>query len=201
VPKRVDHQERRRGIAEALFRIAAAQGLQAVTLRAVAAEAGISMNLVQYYFSTKEEMLRFAWRRMVELTMESAGKTVGDAMATEDERTIVRAYLTAVLPEGERDRMLAAVQIAYFAVDVTRGSQDPDQEPLLPHLVNAVTDLLRKAQEKGDIPARLDPRLEADSLATMSAGLVTAIMVDAYTAERAAEIVDYRLDGVFTGGR
>jgi len=201
VPKRVDHQERRREIAEALFRIAAAQGLQAVTLRAVAAEAGISMNLVQYYFSTKEEMLRFAWRRMVELTMESAGKTVGDAMATEDERTIVRAYLTAVLPEGERDRMLAAVQIAYFAVDVTRGSQDPDQEPLLPHLVNAVTDLLRKAQEKGDIPARLDPRLEADSLATMSAGLVTAIMVDAYTAERAAEIVDYRLDGVFTGGR
>ncbi|EMD24793.1 TetR/AcrR family transcriptional regulator [Amycolatopsis azurea] len=201
MPKRVDHQERRRGIAEALFRIAAAQGLQAVTLRAVASEAGISMNLVQYYFSTKEEMLRFAWRRMVELTMESAGKTVGDAMATEDERTIVRAYLTAVLPEGERDRMLAAVQIAYFAVDVTRGSQDPDQEPLLPHLVNAVTDLLRKAQEKGDIPARLDPRLEADSLATMSAGLVTAIMVDAYTAERAAEIVDYRLDGVFTGGR
>ncbi|MFI6307584.1 TetR/AcrR family transcriptional regulator [Amycolatopsis thailandensis] len=201
MPKRVDHQERRRGIAEALFRIAAAQGLQAVTLRAVAAEAGISMNLVQYYFSTKEEMLRFAWRRMVELTMESAGKTVGEAMATEDERTIVRAYLTSVLPEGERDRMLAAVQIAYFAVDVTRGSQDPDQEPLLPHLVAALTELLRKAQEKGDIPPRFDPRLEADSLATMSAGLVTAIMVDAYTAERAAEIVDYRLDGVFSDRR
>ncbi|OXM50503.1 TetR/AcrR family transcriptional regulator [Amycolatopsis alba] len=201
MPKRVDHQERRREIAEALFRIAAAQGLQAVTLRAVAAEAGISMNLVQYYFPTKEEMLRFAWRRMVELTMENAGKIVGEAMATEDERTIVRAYLTAVLPEGERARMLAAVQIAYFAVDVTRGRQDPDQEPLLPHLVRAVSELLRKAQEKGAIPARVDPRLEADSLATMSAGLVTAIMVDAYTAEQAAEIVDYRLDGVFTGGR
>ncbi len=32
----------------------------------------------------------------------------------------------------------------------------------------------------------------------MSAGLVTAIMVDAYTTERAAEIVDYRLDQLFT---
>jgi len=201
VPKRVDHQERRREIAEALFRIAAARGLQAVTLRAVAAEAGISMNLVQYYFPTKEEMLRFAWQRVVELTGETAGKSIGEAMATGDERTIVRAYLTAVLPGGERRRMLAAVQIAYFAVDVTRGSQDPDQEPLLPHLTRALTELLRSAQAKGGIPARVDPTLEADALATMSAGLVTAIMVDAYTSERAAEIVDYRLDEVFSGAR
>ncbi|RSN61424.1 TetR family transcriptional regulator [Amycolatopsis sp. WAC 04182] len=201
MPKRVDHQERRREIAEALFRIAAAQGLQAVTLRAVAAEAGISMNLVQYYFPTKEEMLRFAWQRVVELTGEIAGKSIGEAMKTEDERTIVRAYLTAVLPDGERRRMLAAVQISYFAVDVTRGSQDPDQEPLLPHLVHAIAGLLRTAQEKGAVPTRLDPLLEADALATMSAGLVTGIMVDAYTAERASEIVDYRLDGVFTGAR
>lgn len=201
MPKRVDHQERRREIAEALFRIAAAQGLQAVTLRAVAAEAGISMNLVQYYFPTKEEMLRFAWQRVVELTGEIAGKSIGEAMKTGDERTIVRAYLTAVLPDGERRRMLAAVQIAYFAVDVTRGSQDPDQEPLLPHLVAAIAGLLQAAQEKGDVPARLDAGLEADALATMSAGLVTGIMVDAYTAERAEEIVDYRLDGVFTGVR
>ncbi|MEU3622422.1 TetR family transcriptional regulator C-terminal domain-containing protein [Amycolatopsis coloradensis] len=119
-------------------------------------------------------------------------------MATGDERTIVRAYLTGVLPDGERRRMLAAVQIAYFAVDVTRGSQDPDQEPLLPHLIRALAELLRKAQAKGDIPARLDPSLEADALATMSAGLVTAIMVDAYTTERAVEIVDYRLDRLFT---
>ncbi|WP_020672543.1 TetR/AcrR family transcriptional regulator [Amycolatopsis nigrescens] len=198
MPKRVDHQERRREIAEALFRIAAARGLQAVTLRAVAAEAGISMNLVQYYFATKEEMLTFAWRRIVELTGEIAGKGIIEAMATGDERTIVRAYLTGVLPDGERRRMLAAVQIAYFAVDVTRGSQDPDQEPLLPHLIRALTELLRKAQTKGDIPAHLDPSLEADALATMSAGLVTAIMVDTYTTERAAEIVDYRLGQLFT---
>ncbi|MBB5850185.1 TetR/AcrR family transcriptional regulator [Amycolatopsis umgeniensis] len=201
MPKRVDHLERRREIAEALFRIAAARGLQAVTLRAVASEAGISMNLVQYYFPTKEEMLRFAWQRIVELTGEIAGKGIVEAMATGDERTIVRAYLTGVLPDGERRRRLAAVQIAYFAVDVTRGSQDPEQEPLLPHLIRALTELLQKAQAKGDIPAHLDPRLEADALATMSAGLVTGILVDAYTAERAAEIVDYRLDGVFTGAR
>ncbi|KZB88548.1 TetR/AcrR family transcriptional regulator [Amycolatopsis regifaucium] len=201
MPKRVDHQERRRAIAEALFRIAAAQGLQAVTLRAVAAEAGISMNLVQYYFPTKEEMLRFAWQRIVELTGEIAGERIGQAMKTGDERAIVRAYLTGVLPTDGRGRMLAAVQIAYFAVDVTRGGQAPDQEALLPHLVRALAGLLRRAQAKGAVPAHLDPGLEADTLATMSAGLLTGILVDAYTTEQATKIVDYRLDGLFTGGR
>ncbi|MEC3978212.1 TetR/AcrR family transcriptional regulator [Amycolatopsis sp. H20-H5] len=198
MPKRVDHQERRREITEALFRIAAAQGLQAVTLRAVAAEAGISMNLVQYYFPTKEEMLRFAWQRIVELTAERAGKVIAPALETGDERAVVRAYLTGVLPSDERGRMLGAVQIAYFAVDVTRGAQAPDQEALVPHLVLALTEQLRRAQVARRVPAHLDPRMEADGLATMSAGLLTGILVRAYGPQQAADLIDYRLDQLFT---
>ncbi|WP_091297827.1 TetR/AcrR family transcriptional regulator [Amycolatopsis xylanica] len=198
MPKRVDHDQRKREIAEALYRIASAQSLQAVTLRAVAAEAGISMNLVQYYFQTKEEMLRFAWRRMVELSGERAADGVGHALRTGDERAVVRAYLSGVLPSDERSRMLCAVQIAYFAVDVTRGRQDPDEEALLPHLVRALAEQLRKAQAGDRVPADVDPGLEADALAAMAAGLVTGILVDAYTAEQAMAIVDYRLDRLFS---
>lgn len=168
VPKRVDHQERRREIAEALFRIAAAQGLQAVTLRAVAAEAGISMNLVQYYFPTKEEMLRFGWQRIVELDGERAGQGITRALATRDERAVVRAYLLGVLPTDERGRVLCAVQIAYLAIDVTRAGPDPDQEALMPHLVRALTEQLRKARARDRVPAHLDLRLEADALATLT---------------------------------
>jgi AcrR family transcriptional regulator len=197
VPKRVDHQERRREIAEALFRIAAGQGLQAVTLRAVAAEAGISMNLVQYYFPTKEEMLRFGWQRIVELGGERAGRGIAHALETGDERAVVRAYLLGVLPTDERGRVLCAVQIAYFAVDVTRGSQTPDQEALMPHLVHALSDQLKQAQARNRVPAHLDPRMEADALATMAAGLLTGMLVRAYDTERATAIVDYRLDQVF----
>ena len=57
VPKRVDHEERRRQIADALLRTAAARGLHATGMREVAAEAGVSLRLVQYYFGTKEELL------------------------------------------------------------------------------------------------------------------------------------------------
>ncbi|MCG8918101.1 TetR/AcrR family transcriptional regulator [Actinokineospora sp. PR83] len=199
MPKRVDHQQRRHEIAEALYRIAAAQGLPAVTLRAVAAEAGISMNLVQYYFPTKEEMLRFAWQRMVELSGERAGEGVLRALRTGDERAVVRAYLFGVLPTDERSRVLCAVQIAYFAVDVTRGGQAGDQEALGPHLVRALAEQLGRAQAKGAVPAHLDPRLEADTLAVMAAGLVSAMLTGAYDVDQATGIVDYRLDRIFTG--
>src|ERR1700759_1924338 len=64
MPKRVDHEERRRQIAEALLRVAAARGLHATGMREVAAEAGVSLRLVQYYFGTKEELLLAAMQHL-----------------------------------------------------------------------------------------------------------------------------------------
>lgn len=198
MPKRVDHQQRRREIAEALFRIVAELGMQAVTLRAVAAEAGISMNLVQYYFPTKEAMVDFAWQRIVELGAERAGPGVARALETGDERTVVRALLLSVLPTDNRGRMLSAVQIAYFAVDVTRGSRSPTQEALLPHLIHALTEQLRRARTRDRMPAHLDPRLEADTLATVAAGLLMGMLVRNYDLDQATTLIDYRLDRLFT---
>src|SRR5215831_21346773 len=45
VPRRVDHEERRRQIADALVRTAATRGLHATGMREVAAEAGVSLRL------------------------------------------------------------------------------------------------------------------------------------------------------------
>lgn len=199
VPKRVDHDERRREIAEALFRIAATQSLQAVTLRAVAAEAGISMFQVQYYFPTKEQMLQYAWHRITELGAERAGRDIAEALRTGDERAVIRACLLAVLPTDERSRMLCAVQIAYFAVDVTRGGQAPDQQAMMPHLVRLLADQLDQAQQRGGVPAHFDTRLEADALATMTGGLLSAMLVEAYDTEQATRIIDYRLGHLFAG--
>ncbi|WP_410617085.1 TetR/AcrR family transcriptional regulator [Amycolatopsis sp. lyj-109] len=197
MPKRVDHQQRRREIAEAVFRIAAQGGLPAVTLRAVAAEAGISMNLVQYYFPAKGDMLRFAWRRVVELSIERGTVEVGRALKSGDERAVVHAYLTAVLPSDERTRLLCAVQIAYFAVDVSRGGQHPEQEALLPHLVRGLAEQISLAQNGKRVSSALDAALEAGALATMAAGLVTGILVGAYTVEEAFALIDYRLGHLF----
>jgi len=61
VLKRVDHEERWRQIADAPLRTAAARGLHATGMSEVAAEAGVSVRLVQCYFGTgKAPALRHA---------------------------------------------------------------------------------------------------------------------------------------------
>jgi AcrR family transcriptional regulator len=47
---------------EAVLRLIATRGLEAASLRNVAAEAGVSMGTVQHYFTSKQEMLDFAQR-------------------------------------------------------------------------------------------------------------------------------------------
>lgn len=54
------HDIRRARLADAILDVAGREGIEHVTLRAVAAEAGVSMGQVQHYFTTKEEMLLYA---------------------------------------------------------------------------------------------------------------------------------------------
>ena len=57
MPKQVDHDVRRREMTDAVCRITAKGGLAAATFREVAAEAGVSVRLVQYYFGSKDELM------------------------------------------------------------------------------------------------------------------------------------------------
>ncbi|MEA3055126.1 MAG: hypothetical protein QOD30_558, partial [Actinomycetota bacterium] len=48
MPRKVDHRVRRREITDAVIRITLTGGLHTATFREVAAEAGVSVRLVQY---------------------------------------------------------------------------------------------------------------------------------------------------------
>ncbi|MCY0903442.1 TetR/AcrR family transcriptional regulator [Arthrobacter sp. H14-L1] len=62
MPKIVDPLVRREEVAEALFRVVAASGLEAASLRTVAAEAGLAVGSVRHYFQDQPELMIFAFR-------------------------------------------------------------------------------------------------------------------------------------------
>ena len=62
MPKIVDHEEQRRRFAEATMRVIASQGLEGVTMRAVASEAGLSYGSLFHYFESKDDLLMHAIR-------------------------------------------------------------------------------------------------------------------------------------------
>ncbi|RKS08747.1 TetR family transcriptional regulator [Nocardiopsis sp. Huas11] len=70
MPKIVDHEQRRRELTEALWRVIAESGPEAVSIRTVAAEAGLSTGALRHYFQTREELLVFAMRLAEERVTE-----------------------------------------------------------------------------------------------------------------------------------
>ena len=66
MPKIVDHELQRDTFAEAAMRLIAQKGLEGVTMRAVATEAGLSYGSLFHYFDSKEELLMHAVRTTIE---------------------------------------------------------------------------------------------------------------------------------------
>jgi AcrR family transcriptional regulator len=205
VPKQVDHEERRRQIADALLRTAATRGLHATGMREVAAEAGVSLRLVQYYFGTKEELMLFAMQQLAGQFSARGMARIRRLKETESPvspRHVIAAILTEALPADDERRTLTILYTAYFALSLT----DPALTiaPLIKNsgaVIGVVAAQLRAAQAAGDMPADLDPDLEAVSLMTMSAGLGTTILGGYTSAEQAQAVIDYHLHRLFPASR
>ncbi|MBB4931750.1 AcrR family transcriptional regulator [Lipingzhangella halophila] len=104
MPKIVDHEQRRRDLAEALWRVVAKAGPSAVSIRAVAAEAGWSAGALRHYFQTRDELLEFA----IELAEEGITQRIQARaqVGGDDEPVLERAaaFIEELLPLDERRR-------------------------------------------------------------------------------------------------
>ena len=205
MPKRVDHEQRRRQIADALLRTAATRGLHATGMREVAAEAGVSLRLVQYYFGTKEELLLAAMQHLAARFGARALARINRIKETENPvnpRDVIAAILAEGLPADDERRTFTVLYTAYFALSLTDPALAID--PLVRNS-NAVIDVvaaqLKAAKAANDTPADLDPDLEAVSLLAMSAGLGTSVLGGHSSAEQAQAVIDYHLDRLFPASR
>jgi len=201
VPKRVDHEERRRQIADALLRTAAARGLHATGMREVAAEAGVSVRLVQYYFGTKEELVLSAMQYLAAqfgARVQARITRIKETGGPVNPRDVVAAILTEGLPADDERRTFTILYTAYFALSLTEPTLAI--APLVRNsaaVIDVVAAQLRAGQAVGDTPAYLDPDLEAFSLLAMSAGLGTSVLGGQSTPGQAEAVIDYHLHRLF----
>ncbi len=100
MPKIVDHAARRAAIAEALWRVAERDGVEGVTMRAVAREAGWSTGVVTHYFPDMDALTTHSFA-LVQRAMADRAERAYARAATP--RTGVRAALAQALPL-DRDR-------------------------------------------------------------------------------------------------
>ena len=186
MPKKVDHHERRTLIADALMRVAAAQGLEAVSLRHVAAEAGVSAGMVQHYFRTKDEMMAFALSVVRERGERRVEEAIGQLGPDPAPRLLLRTFLTAVLPLDDARREDGRVALAFLAYTAVRPGTVPSLRADAAQLVEFIASLL-----PGNETAA------AGVLALME-GLGMYLLGGQFTEEQALAALDAQLDLLFS---
>jgi AcrR family transcriptional regulator len=197
MPKRVDHDERRHHLTEALLRIASTRGLQAVSMREVAAEAGVSLRVVQYYFTDKQTLLNSGLAELaarLDRRVRARAAAAGGGLSA---RSVFEVVLGAILPTDEQSRLDCLAWTAYYAAALT----DPALAAAGVTHPNALEDFLTArlsaAQQAGDIDPDRNPRTEVATLLALTNGLTSSILGQQRTHAAATAILRYTLDHLF----
>ncbi|BFU46175.1 TetR/AcrR family transcriptional regulator [Krasilnikovia sp. MM14-A1004] len=199
MPKKVDHQARRTLIADALMRVAAASGLEAVSLRHVAAEAGVTSGMVQHYFATKDEMMGFALSVIRERNEERVTRAVAALPQPVAPRALVRTILVELLPLDEQRRADGRVALAFLAYTAVRPEAAARMRDDTDQMVAFIADQIRAAQASDDSPAGLNPEHLAAGLLAAMEGLGVYLLGGQYDAQTAVSALDDHLSLIFTG--
>jgi AcrR family transcriptional regulator len=198
----VDQRER---ILEALLGVVAARGIDAVSIRSVAAAADVSPAQVQYYFRTKERLLTAAFEQVHDrMRQRAAAVDVGGST-----REVLRRYLLTWLPLDEERRRDATVWLAFTAAAATARQLVPIVREADAAVVSALAGLLAAGQvsteaadeAKGSATAeRVRPDVDPTSTASLLLAVVDGVTVRAlatYDSTALLSVLDHFLDHIF----
>ncbi|UED88061.1 TetR/AcrR family transcriptional regulator [Streptomyces profundus] len=188
MPQRVDHGERRELLADALMRLAATHGLEGVSLRQVAAEAGVSTGMVQHYFRTKDEMMTFALA-MVGNRIRARSEA---AASSATPREFVRGVLLQILPLDDTRRLEGHVGLAFLAYAAVKPAIREGMREDAEGMRGFIARQLRAAGADG-----IDPELAAIGLMALVDGLGMQLLSRQYAEKDAVAALDAQLALIF----
>lgn len=189
MPRVVDHGQRRGEIAQALWRVAAAEGLEAVSLARVAQEAGVSKGRVQHYFTSRDELLSFA-AQQVQLRVDDRIRAHLAAAAPDPPLAQVRALLVALLPLDEDSRTDARVGSAFQI----RALADPDVRESYREGNRLIRAAVAERLTAAGASAALDADREAEVLLALIGGLTEEMLLGGHDEGSAVAVLDHQLE-------
>lgn len=167
MPKIVDHDRQRVTFAEAALRLVAREGLEGLTMRKVAAEAGLSYGALFHYFDSKDALLLYAirhstaqqGRRVSAFSVRNRGLKALEQLLSDD----------ALIDESSRDEWLVWLAFLYRAA--LQESFAEMHAELIDGWVARIRGLLEDARAAGEIRPEVDVEFEAMALWVYSAGI------------------------------
>ncbi|WP_371542797.1 TetR/AcrR family transcriptional regulator [Streptomyces sp. NBC_00554] len=194
MPKIVDHQERRRQIVEAVWALIARRGLDAVTMRDLAAEAGYSNGALAPYFRNKDEILQAAFTYAFESTNSRAEEAIAGASGL----AALRGLCLEIMPLDEVRVMEARVVIAFWDRAVHDERMTAVHEHAMDLWREQMYTYLRQARAAGEVTTTTpDERVVDTLLATLMGFQINALLAPHTTgAQRQEAVLEGLLDSL-----
>jgi TetR/AcrR family transcriptional repressor of bet genes len=197
VPKKVDHDARRREIVEALFRVAVRDGLAAATIRTIAKEAGVPAPRVQYYFPTKAALFEGAMTVLGQVLVGRGLALQAAAGPDPSPETMVRAALTGSQPIDDESWQSTVLFFLFLVAALTEGAEDLPIVDGQRFILGFFAGWIRDAQARGEADPSLDPEHEARLILFANTGLTMAALLGIHSVDDAIATMDYHLARVF----
>jgi AcrR family transcriptional regulator len=173
MPKIVDHEQRRREILQATWRVIDEQGIEAATIREIARAAGYSNGVLSHYFTNKEDILISAHKLAFQQVFDRANRANAGAAGLD----ALRRALLEALPLDEERRLEAVLDVSFW-------SQALSNERLKAVRRDSVVEgrpwwigMLEEGRERGEIVASIDVEVLCDEIQALIDGVsVQAVM-------------------------
>lgn len=191
MPKIVNHEEKRKLIAETAWNIIKKEGIEKASIRRVAVEAGMSTGALRHYFSTQDEMLLFIMDYFV-----GEGKKRSELKEwSKNPLQAVEEVLLELVPIDEEKKIETSVwwifALRSLTSDVLKGKKD--------ELTGGTYELAKSMIEilvlKKILSDSVNVELETIRLSALIEGLSIHALLrpDVYSPDKVKEVIHYHL--------
>lgn len=170
-------------IADCAITVIARDGLDALSIRRVAAEAGVAIGTVQYHYPTRAELVLAGLRR-------TAHRQQVRAVGARRQRTIIATLvsrLALLLPHDEASREETVAWVALAAAAARDPLVGPHQRRIVTETIVAIQALLDRAIQSGELPDGTDTFDLAERVHAVVEGYLLHTAASAGVVSRRAE--------------
>lgn len=190
--RQADHNERRKLFAAAALAVISREGLEGLTMREVAKEAGFTTGALTHYFQSKDEVLIAASEAGADVVRPEMDEAATGASA----REALRDLLYTILPTSTAMKAQWRFWLAFWE----RGAHSPQVQKVMREryfeYTNRIATVIRRAQEQGEAPREVDAERVAREIIALIDGIGVQVLIGTgkFTGLVQRQFVDSLLD-------
>ncbi|GIO22866.1 TetR/AcrR family transcriptional regulator [Oceanobacillus sp. J11TS1] len=192
MPKIVNHEQKRKSIAEAAWNIMKKEGFEKASIRRVAVEAGMSAGALRHYFSTQDEMLLF----IMNYYLEEGKKRSQNKKWSENPLQAVEEVLLELVPMDEEKKVETSVWWIFALRSLTSDTLKEKKDEMTNGTYELANSIIQILILQGILSEPINIELETSRLSALIDGLSIHALLrpDVYPPEKVKEVIRYHVE-------